>query len=953
MLLAAAATAFSACNKEVEIQEPEKTDGMTNVRFSAVVNDAETRATLTTEDELTFTAAWEEGEEMVIEALSTDADYMEEGTATWMGTYFDTNLPSCETRGEWTYSAYYPLKESNPFGNERVQNGNNYNSEYDIMKGDITYDDAYLGKDNNGERMVVPMSRLTSILYFHLTSNLNEALASATLTVEGGAIAAEVVSINSTGIFDDPEAPKYNSITLTFAEGTAPTADDFRLWFNILPAQTTGLTLTITTVSGKTATLSNTKGKTYAAGKLNKIVKSGLTWEDAPTPTAGAAYTWNLASGDLGITGSPEASVTKGTPALTWSAAYTWSGETKYFGNDNTKGVQIGKKDDACTSAVFTTSGYTDYIESIRINFSHAKDGESSASVKVGNVNLTYGGETSVNGTNTASYYTFSAEDLVKGDVEITLSNSSTKAIYLKSIEINPDLRDAQNLSFPLNSYSVELTEETFASPTLSGAITSVTYSSSDETVATVDNNGLVSLIKTGTTTITATAEASDEYQEGSASYELTVTPGPSSIADVIAASVNASVYTQGVVAQVNARGVIITDGTNNLSVYLKSTPNVVVGQMIKVSGMRSVYNNVPQIGNNDNVPVVTPGATGQTVVRTPLTIVTSANAKGYTSSEYVSLTGKLVTSSSYYNIEIEDCTTKGSLYQVVTSATYSGGTLASLVGEMVVVTGYVAGSTDSYLNIAAVDIEKTPYLTYTEPEAAGFAEDSQITIPVDANVSWTAAKGTDADNIIKSVSYDAEKVTVTFNANTGDEKSATIVITPGSDSGLSAITVTVTQSAYGEVLESVFYTLDGTITGGNSGYATESDITQNDISWKVVGNTTMSPWRIGGSSLQGVNRVLYSTTKLSKNVSKIEITHGAASSITVNSMTVIVASDASFNTVVSTLTPTFVANGTVTVSRPSGADWTNCFYKIIYNVSVSATSNKFVQFIGAEFTGK
>ena len=120
MLLAAAATAFSACNKEVEIQEPEKTAGMTNVRFSAVVNDAETRATLTTEDELTFTAAWEEGEEMVIEALSTDADYMEEGTATWMGTYFDTNLPSCETRGEWTYSAFYPLKESSPFGNENM-----------------------------------------------------------------------------------------------------------------------------------------------------------------------------------------------------------------------------------------------------------------------------------------------------------------------------------------------------------------------------------------------------------------------------------------------------------------------------------------------------------------------------------------------------------------------------------------------------------------------------------------------------------------------------------------------------------------------------------------------------------------------------------------------------------------------------------------------------------------
>ena len=38
-----------------------------------------------------------------------------------------------------------------------------------------------------------------------------------------------------------------------------------------------------------------------------------------------------------------------------------------------------------------------------------------------------------------------------------------------------------------------------------------------------------------------------------------------------------------------------------------------------------------------------------------------------------------------------------------------------------------------------------------------------------------------------------------------------------------------------GWAAETVYYKLDGTITGGTNGYATESDITQNDMSCKVT----------------------------------------------------------------------------------------------------------------------
>ena len=78
MLLAAAATAFTACNKEVDTTKT----GETTIRFSATVNDAETRATLTTEDEKTFKAAWETTDKM--DVIITGAGEFN-ATAEWKG----------------------------------------------------------------------------------------------------------------------------------------------------------------------------------------------------------------------------------------------------------------------------------------------------------------------------------------------------------------------------------------------------------------------------------------------------------------------------------------------------------------------------------------------------------------------------------------------------------------------------------------------------------------------------------------------------------------------------------------------------------------------------------------------------------------------------------------------------------------------------------------------------
>lgn len=83
--------------------------------------------------------------------------------------------------------------------------------------------------------------------------------------------------------------------------------------------------------------------------------------------------------------------------------------------------------------------------------------------------------------------------------------------------------QEIQTLSFDSTEKSANLGED-FTEPILSGAMTTVEYSSSDENVATVNpENGEVTLVGAGETTITATAEATEDYFSATASYTLTV----------------------------------------------------------------------------------------------------------------------------------------------------------------------------------------------------------------------------------------------------------------------------------------------------------------------------------------------------------------------------------------------------------------------------------------------
>ncbi len=139
--------------------------------------------------------------------------------------------------------------------------------------------------------------------------------------------------------------------------------------------------------------------------------------------------------------------------------------------------------------------------------------------------------------------------------------------------------------------------------------------------------------------------------------------------------------------------------------------------------------------------------------------------------------------------------------------------------------------------------------------------------------------------------------------------------------------------------------------TGTNYSYTGNCDITINGITWNFTGNAQMNPWRLGGKSITSTDRLVYTKTAMGAAISKVDLTVGTASSITVNSLKLTVASDASFSSVIDEVTATFAASSTISFEPSEGKTWdSGAFYKFTFNVTVSGSSNKFVQFSGVDF---
>ena len=166
------------------------------------------------------------------------------------------------------------------------------------------------------------------------------------------------------------------------------------------------------------------------------------------------------------------------------------------------------------------------------------------------------------------------------------------------------------------------------------------------------------------------------------------------------------------------------------------------------------------------------------------------------------------------------------------------------------------------------------------------------------------------------------------------------------------------TATAWGQSGD-LYYTLTPASTGGNStphnSYTAAATTTIDGIEWSVMGNSNMVPWRIGGKNTNTpADREVFSTTAMGSAINEVNLTVGSANNITVNSLKLLVYSDSDYaaSHKIDEVSVEFEANSTLsfTPTSPNTSWATGAYYKFVFNVTVTETSNKFVQFSEAKF---
>jgi hypothetical protein len=252
--------------------------------------------------------------------------------------------------------------------------------------------------------------------------------------------------------------------------------------------------------------------------------------------------------------------------SVVWTAAGT---STTYFGYDTnntpSKGQQFGSSGSPASTLSLTTSGIVGTITSLKINTCGASSIAGTVSVSVGGTAFTSGSLTSKTLTSTATDYTFTGSGT--GNIVISWNQTSSKALYIKSIDITYSTCTSPNLSFATSAFNKIISDAAFTQTATSiNTLTPITYSSNATGVATVNSTtGEVNIVGAGTATITATQAAgtynSVDYCASTATYTIYVgAAAPTiSITEVTAPVLTTDVGTTGS-QTINIGGLYLTD---------------------------------------------------------------------------------------------------------------------------------------------------------------------------------------------------------------------------------------------------------------------------------------------------------------------------------------------------------------------------------------------------------
>lgn len=325
LLTLTAALLLGACSTYEEVPATSG-DGATAVGFLADIAPREqSRADINVDFGTGLTGTWNGEDKLGV--LANDFSKLLQFTYTTDSKAFTGSLFG--SAGTWAYRAFYPHNGNAtvsgttvtvPFSALRTQNGNKYNSEFDIMAADaITHNNAEPGKTPEGNAVKFNLHRITSILALKLQGGAaSEKIASVMLTSKKP-IASEKLTFTvpsdpnatydpsainptlvakGTSATDSPISINSEHITVTYADGTAPSADYSETFFNVLPDDSYGdLTFSACTDKGNAASFTIPRTKPVVANwvytvdqtaSFTKAAAPTVKWighEDLTTPT--------------------------------------------------------------------------------------------------------------------------------------------------------------------------------------------------------------------------------------------------------------------------------------------------------------------------------------------------------------------------------------------------------------------------------------------------------------------------------------------------------------------------------------------------------------------------------------------------------------------------------------------------------------------------------------------
>lgn len=312
LLTLTAALLLGACSTYEEVPATSG-DGATAVGFLADIAPREqSRADINVDFGTGLTGTWNGEDNLGV--LANDFTKLLQFTYAPDSKAFTGSLTG--TAGTWAYRAFYPHNGNAavsgttvtvPFSALRTQNGNKYNSEFDIMAADaITHNDAEPGKTPEGNAVKFNLHRITSILALKLQGGAaSEKIASVMLTskkpiasekltftvpsdpnatYDPSAITPKLV-VEGTSAMGSPISINSEHITVTYADGTAPSADYSETFFNVLPDDSYGdLTFSACTDKGNAASFTIPRTKPVVANWVYTVERTAsFTKAAAPT----------------------------------------------------------------------------------------------------------------------------------------------------------------------------------------------------------------------------------------------------------------------------------------------------------------------------------------------------------------------------------------------------------------------------------------------------------------------------------------------------------------------------------------------------------------------------------------------------------------------------------------------------------------------------------------------